>query len=238
MRVFTTGYLIIMGIISLCLAYRLTIHYRLNQISVKQTSRLFKTKFVQFKQKELRKSLTYLFTGMIAVIIVSTCSIFRLEMSMKDVQANNQKFQSEIQTMKENVAAGPLLKRYPSSGLGLKNSLVSENQTATQKNQLEKSLSNQLNPYIDQANFIFSSANEADYLTLLLTGTVAAKQANLVILGQNISAFVKEIEEIEKISEVQIQINDQKGNNLYKGIYVKDNEGQFRFQPELRKGKG
>ena len=238
MRVITLGCLFILGIISLFLMYRMLVHYRLNRVSVNQSSRLFKLKLAQFKQKELRKSLIYLLVGLSASIIVSIITIYRLEITMKDITTNNRMLQSEVRSMKQKGSTSGLLEEYPSSGIGLKKNLVSDNQTIDHKEKVEHSISNQLHPYIGKANFVFSSSSESDTFSILLTGSVESRNANLVILGQNISAFIREISEIKNISEIQININDQNGNDLYKGSYIRDDEGQFRFQSKLRKGKG
>ena len=217
------------------------VHYRLDNIPTKQTSRLFRTKLTQFKQKELRKSLVYLAVGMmggITVIAFSLLQVFQLETRMQGLRTDNRALQGEVRTMKKKTQVKTLLADYPVSGLDLNDQLVVSNQTIDEKEKLEKKVSKQLLPYIDDAKLVFSSSSESDSLTLLLTGSVQASNANLVILGQNITAFMKEVEGVKKITEVHVNMNDREGNDLYKGTYIRNDQGHFTFQSELRKGKG
>ena len=78
MNVFIFCCLAIMGIIFLCLLYRLVVHYQLDRINVKQTSILFQTKLNHFKQRELRKSFMYLFVGTMGLITVLSFAIIQL----------------------------------------------------------------------------------------------------------------------------------------------------------------
>ena len=241
MKVWLIGCFGIMGMIVLSLLYRFLVHYRLDNIPTKQTSRLFRTKLTQFKQKELRKSLVYFAVGMmglITVIAFSLLQVFQLETRMQGVQTDNRALQGEVRTMKKKTQVKTLLADYPVSGLDLNDQLVVSNQTIDEKEQLEKKVSKQLLPYIDEAKLVFSSSSESDSLTLLLTGSVQASNANLVILGQNINAFMKEVEGVKKIAEVHVNMNDREGNDLYKGTYIRNDQGHFTFQSELRKGKG
>lgn len=96
------------------------VHFRLNRVSVNKSSRLFKLKLTQFKQKELRKSLIYLLVGLSASIIVSIVTIYRLEITMKDITTNNRMLQSEVRSMKQKGTPSALLEEYPTSGIGLK----------------------------------------------------------------------------------------------------------------------
>ena len=243
MKVWIIGCFGMMGMIVLSILYRFMVHYRLDNIPTKQTSRLFRTKLTQFKQKELRKSLVYLAVGMMGVITViafSLLQVFQLETRMQGLRTDNRSLQGEVRTMKKKtqVETKTLLADYPVSGLDLNDQLVVSNQTIDEKEQLEKKVSKQLLPYIDDAKLVFSSSSESDSLTLLLTGSVQASNANLVILGQNITAFMKEVEGVKKITEVHVTMNDREGNDLYKGTYIRNDQGQFTFQSELRKGKG
>ncbi|WP_137664190.1 hypothetical protein [Enterococcus hulanensis] len=241
MKVWIIGCFGIMGMIVLSILYRFMVHYRLDNIPTKQTSRLFRTKLTQFKQKELRKSLVYLAIGMMGVITViafSLLQVFQLETRMQGLRTDNRALQGEVRTMKKRTQVKSLLADYPVSGLNLNDQLVVSNQTIDEKEQLEKKVSKQLLPYIDEAKLVFSSSSESDSLTLLLTGSVQASNANLVILGQNITAFMKEVEGVKKIAEVHVNMNDREGNDLYKGTYIRNDQGQFTFQSELRKGKG
>lgn len=241
MKVWIIGCFGIMGMIVLSILYRFMVHYRLDNIPTKQTSRLFRTKLTQFKQKELRKSLVYLAIGMmggITVIAFSLLQVFQLETRMQGLRTDNRALQGEVRTMKKRTQVKSLLADYPVSGLDLNDQLVVSNQTIDEKEQLEKKVSKQLLPYIDEAKLVFSSSSESDSLTLLLTGSVQASNANLVILGQNITAFMKEVEGVKKIAEVHVNMNDREGNDLYKGTYIRNDQGQFTFQSELRKGKG
>lgn len=243
MKVWIIGCFGIMGMIVLSFLYRFMVHYRLDNIPTKQTSRLFRTKLTQFKQKELRKSLVYLAIGMmglITVIAFSLLQVFQLETRMQGLRTDNRSLQGEVRTMKKKTQVRPktLLVDYPVSGLDLNDQLVVSNQTIDEKEQLEKKVSKQLLPYIDEAKLVFSSSSESDSLTLLLTGSVQASNANLVILGQNITAFMKEVEGVKKITEVHVTMNDREGNDLYKGTYIRNDQGHFTFQSELRKGKG
>ena len=241
MKVWIIGCFGIMGMIVLSILYRFIVHYRLDNIPTKQTSRLFRTKLTQFKQKELRKSLVYLAIGMmglITVIAFSLLQVFQLETRMQGLRTDNRSLQSEVRTMKKKTQVTTLLADYPVSGLDLNDQLVVSNQTIDEKEQLEKKVSKQLLPYIDDAKLVFSSSSESDSLTLLLTGSVQASNANLVILGQNITAFMKELEGVKKVAEVHVNMNDREGNDLYKGNYIRNDQGHFTFQSELRKGKG
>lgn len=243
MKVWIIGCFGMMGMIVLSILYRFMVHYRLDNIPTKQTSRLFRTKLTQFKQKELRKSLVYLAIGMMGLITVITFSLLQvvqLETRMQGLRTDNRSLQGEVRTMKKKtqVKTKSLLADYPVSGLDLNDQLVVSNQTIDEKEQLEKKVSKQLLPYINEAKLVFSSSSESDSLTLLLTGSVQASNANLVILGQNITAFMKEVEGVKKITEVHVNMNDREGNDLYKGTYIRNDQGQFTFQSELRKGKG
>ena len=241
MKVWISGCFGIMGMIVLSILYRFMVHYRLDNIPTKQTSRLFRTKLTQFKQKELRKSLVYLAIGMMGVITViafSLLQVFQLETRMQGLRTDNRALQGEVRTMKKKTQVKNLLADYPVSGLDLNDQVVVSNQTIDEKEELEKKVSKQLLPYIDDAKLVFSSSSESDSLTLLLTGSVQASNANLVILGQNITAFMKEVEGVKKITEVHVNMNDREGNDLYKGTYIRNDQGQFTFQSELRKGKG
>ncbi|MDT2658938.1 hypothetical protein P7E02_03610 [Enterococcus hulanensis] len=241
MKVWIIGCFGMMGMIVLSILYRFMVHYRLDNIPTKQTSRLFRTKLTQFKQKELRKSLVYLAIGMMGVITViafSLLQVFQLETRMQGLRTDNRSLQGEVRTMKKKTQVTTLLADYPVSGLDLNDQLVVSNQTIDEKEQLEKKVSKQLLPYIDDAKLVFSSSSESDSLTLLLTGSVQASNANLVILGQNITAFMKEVEGVKKITEVHVNMNDREGNDLYKGTYIRNDQGHFTFQSELRKGKG
>jgi len=240
--VFIMGCLIIIGIIFLSLTFRGVVHYRLNQVPTKQTSRLFKTKLVQFKQKELRKSMVYLFAGMIGILIVLTFSLFQmfqLETYVQELKINTQVLQGDIRILKKKkISTKSKLEDYPSSGLELKNNLELNHQTIERKEQTEKVLSKQLQSYIDDAQLVISSSSEADSLTMNLTGTVEATTADLVVLGKNITAFMREVEGAKEIVEVHVSINTHEGNDVYKGTYIRNDSGQFVFQSELRKGKG
>lgn len=230
-----------MGIIFLCLLYRLLVHYQLNRINVKQTSILFQTKLNHFKQRELRKSFTYLFAGTMGLISILSFAIIQmcqLETQVHGLSTDNQSLHSEVRRIKTKKSTKNLLKEYPASGLDLKTTLTANNETVASKELIEKSLSDQLRPYIEKANLVLSSSSEADSLSVLLTGSIEATNANLVILGQNIAELTREIEGIEKISEVHINIIDREGNDLYKGTYVRNEKAQFTFQSEMRKGKG
>lgn len=230
-----------MGIIFLCLLYRLLVHYQLNRINTKRTSILFQTKLNHFKQRELQKSFTYLFAGtlgLISVLFFSVILLFQLETQVHGLSTDNRSLQGQIKKIKTKKSTGNLLKEYPTSGLNLKASLAANNVTVEGKEQNEKDISNQLSPYIEKANLVLSSSNEADSLSVLLTGTIEGTNANLVTLGQNIVELMLEIEGIEKISEVHISIDDHEGNDLYKGTYFRNETGQFTFQSEMRKGKG
>lgn len=230
-----------MGIIFLCLLYRLLVHYQLNRINTKRTSILFQTKLNHFKQRELQKSFTYLFAGtlgLISVLFFSVILLFQLETQVHGLSTDNRSLQGQIKKIKTKKSTGNLLKEYPTSGLNLKASLAANNVTVEGKEQNEKDISNQLSPYIEKANLVLSSSSEADSLSVLLTGTIEGTNANLVILGQNIVELMLEIEGIKKISEVHISIDDHEGNDLYKGTYFRNETGQFTFQSEMRKGKG
>lgn len=240
--VFIIGCLMIIGIIFLSLMYRGVVHYRLNQVPTKQSSRLFKTKLVQFKQKELRKSMVYLFAGIIGILIVLTFSLFQLfqlETYVQELKINNQVLQGDIRILKKKkISTKSRLKDYPPAGLELKNDLDLNHQTIERKEQTEEVLSKQLQSYVDDAQLVISSSNEADSLTMTLTGTVEETTADLVILGKNISAFMREAEGVKEIVEVHISINTHEGHDVYKGTYTRNDSGQFVFQSELRKGKG
>ena len=241
MNVFIFCCLAIMGIIFLCLLYRLVVHYQLDRINVKQTSILFQTKLNHFKQRELRKSFMYLFVGTMGLITVLSFAIIQLlqvETQIQGIRTSNRSLQSEVKTLKTKKSTKNLLKEYPTSGLELEKTLTAKDQTVETKEQIEKNLSEALLPYIEEANLVLSSSSEADSLNILLTGSVEASNANLVILGQNISELMREAEGIKKIAEVHINIVDREGNDLYKGTYVRNEKGQFTFQSELRKGKG
>lgn len=233
--------LAIIGIIFLCLLSRLAVHYRLNQITSKQTSILFQTKLSQFKQKEQKKSVAYLFTGTMGLIIVLFFAIiqfYQFELQLHELGKNSQRLQSEVEKSKTKMSSKNLLKEYPSSGLDLKESLTTDKETIEEKERIEKELSQALLPYIEEANLVLSSGDEATTLTILLTGSIEATNTNLVTLGQNLTELMREIEGIEKIDEVHINIVDREGNELYKGTYARNEKRQFIFQSEMRKGKG
>ncbi|MGM0168666.1 hypothetical protein IGI39_004421 [Enterococcus sp. AZ135] len=245
MKVFIYICLAIMGIIFLCLLYRLMIHYQLNRIDVKKASSLFQTKLNHYKQRELQKSFTFLVVGIMGLITVLSFAIiqlFQFDTQLHGVKTTNQLLRKEIKTVKAKKSMKNLLKDYPLSGLGLQRSLdgfIEEStKTVDLKEKVEQSLSKQLLPYLTDANVMLSTGDDSDSLHVVVTGSIEATNANLVILGQTITALMKEIEDIEKITEVTITIVDREGNDLYKGTYVRNEKGEFTFQSELRKGKG
>ncbi|MGL9746925.1 hypothetical protein [Enterococcus sp. DIV0170] len=241
MNVFVVCCLVIMGIIFLCLCYRLFVHYQLSRINVKETSVLFQTKLTHFKQRELRKSLGFLFIGTMGLSMVLSFAIiqlFQLETKVHSLTENNQALEGELQELQTKKSSKKLLKEYPSSGLNLEKTLTANNETVEKKEQIEKEVSERLLPYINEANLTLSSSSESDALSIFLTGTIEASNANLVILGQNITELMREMEGIEAIAEVHLNIVDREGNDLYKGTYARNKKGQFTFQSEMRKGKG
>lgn len=241
MKFFIGISLALMGTLFLCLLYRLMIQYQLTRVDTKQTSILFQTKFNHFKLKELRKSFTYLFVGTMGLITILSFAIlqlFQIETQVQKQRASNLMLQSEVKNIKTRKSTKNLLKGYPSSGLELEESLTVNKQTLKKKEQIEKDLSEQLIPYIGAENLVLSSGNESESLNILITGSIDATNANLVIFGKNITSLLQEVEQIKNVSEVHINIVDREGNDLYKGVYVRNEKGQFTFQSELRKGKG
>lgn len=230
-----------MGIIFLCLLYRLVVHYQLNRINVKQTSILFQTKLNHFKQRELRKSFMVLFVGTMGLITVLSFAIlqlFQVETQVQGVRTNNRSLQEELKKLQVKQSTKNLLKEYPSSGLDLEKTLTAKDQTIESKGQVEKALSEKLLPYIEDANLVLSNSDESDSVKVLLNGSIEATNANLVILGQNISELMREMEGIKAVTEVHLMIVDREGNDVYKGTHMRNERGQFTFQSEMRKGKG
>lgn len=131
-----------------------------------------------------------------------------------------------------------LLKEYPSAGLELEKTLTADDQTVENKSQIEQNLSEKLTPYIEEANVVISKGDDSDSLNIILTGSIEATNANLVLLGQNIAELMGEAEGIKNIAEVHINIVDREGNDLYRGTYLRNEKGRFTFQSEMRKGKG
>lgn len=233
--------LAMMGIIFLCLLYRLVVHYQLNRINVKQTSILFQTKLNHFKQRELLKSFMILFVstmGLITVLSFAILQMFQMETQVQGVRANNRSLQGELKKLQKKKSTKNLLKEYPSSGLELEKTLTGKDQTVASKVQIEKALSEKLMPYIEDANFVLSNGSDSDSVKVLLSGSIEATNANLVILGQNIAELMREIEGIKTVTEVHITIVDREGNDVYKGTHMRNEKGQFTFQSEMRKGKG
>lgn len=233
--------LAMMGIIFLCLLYRLVVHYQLNRINVKQTSILFQTKLNHFKQRELLKSFMILFVstmGLITVLSFAILQMFQMETQVQGVRANNRSLQGELKKLQKKKSTKNLLKEYPSSGLELEKTLTGKDQTVASKGQIEKALSEKLMPYIEDANFVLSNGSDSDSVKVLLSGSIEATNANLVILGQNIAELMREIEGIKTVTEVHITIVDREGNDVYKGTHMRNEKGQFTFQSEMRKGKG
>lgn len=230
-----------MGVIFLCLLYRLLVHYKLNRINVKQTSPLFQTKLYHFKQKERQKSFVYLFVGMMGLITVLSFSIlqlFQMDTQIHEIRKSNSSLRSEVKSIRTKRTTKESLTEYPSSGIGIKQVLADNNLLIDKKSDTEQELSAQLSPYFQEANLIISSTNDSDSLNLLLTGSIEASYVNLIILGQNVKEFMKEIESTRKIGEVHITIIDREGKDLYKGTYVRNKKGQFTFQSKMREGKG
>lgn len=183
----------------------------------------------------------YLFVSTLVLITILTfwmVQLFRLEMKMQDVTMTKDSLQSEIQKFESKRSTKNRLKKYPSSGVGLEKSLAMEDQTINSKGQIEKSVAEKLEPYIEEANLIISDGDDSDTVSILLTGSFEATNVNLVIFGQNISEMMREVEGIKTVSEVHVHVNDREENELYKGTYVRDDKGQFIFQSEMRKGKG
>lgn len=241
MNVFIICCLAMMGIIFLCLFYRLVVHYQLNRINVKQTSILFQTKLNHFKQRELRKSFMVLFVstmGLITVLSFAILQLFQVETQVQGVRANNRSLQGELKKLQTKKSTKNLLKEYPSSGLDIEKTLTAKDQTVESKGQIEKALSDKLLPYIENANLVLSNGSDSDSVKVLLSGSIEATNANLVILGQNIAELMREIGGIKAVTEVHITIVDRKGNDVYKGTHMRNEKGQFTFQSEMRKGKG
>lgn len=241
MKVFIGCCLAVMGVIFLCLSYRLLVHYQLNRINLKQTSHLFQTKLIHFKQKELQKSFIYLFVGMMGLITVlsfSTLQLFQMDTQIHGIRKSNSSLRSEVKSIRTKRTTKELLTEYPSSGIGIKQVLVDNDLLIDKKSDTEQELSAQLSPYFQEANLIISSTNDSDSLNLLLTGSIEASYVNLIILGQNVKEFMKELESTRKIGEVHITIIDREGKDLYKGTYVRNKKGQFTFQSKMREGKG
>lgn len=241
MNVFVICSLAIMGIIFLCLCYRIFVHYQLSRIHVKGTSMLFQTKLTHFKQRELRKSFGILFIGTIGLSMILSFAIiqlFQVETQIHRLSENNQALKDELQEQQIKKSSKKRLQEYPSSGLKLKNALTVNNQTVEKKDQIEKEVTERIRPYIHEANLVLSSSSESDALSVLLTGTVEATNGNLVLLGQNITELMRELEGIAGIAEVHVTIVDREGNDLYKGTYTRNKKEQFIFQSEMRKGKG
>ena len=203
---------------------------------------LFQTKLTHFKQRELRKSFGFLFIGTMGLSMVLSFAIiqlFQLETRVHSLDETNQALEGELQELQSKKSSKKRLKEYPSSGLNLEKKLTANNETVEKKEQIEKELSEALLPYINEAHLALSSSSESDALSVLLTGTLLeATNANLVILGQNVTELMREMEGIEAIAEVHVTIVDREGNDLYKGTYTRNKKGQFTFQSEMRKGKG
>ncbi|MDT2397135.1 hypothetical protein ABQD97_19895 [Enterococcus avium] len=241
MKVFIGCCLAVMGVIFLCLSYRLMVHYQLNRINAKQTSLLFQTKLYHFKQKERQKSFMYLFAGIMGLITILSFAIlqlFQMDTQIQGLRTSNRSLKSEVKSIRTKRSTKDLLKEYPSSGLGFKHVLAEKNQLVEKKNEAEQELSVRLSPYFQEANLIVSSNSDSDLVNFLLTGSIENNYANLIALGQNITEFMKELESIEKIGEVHITIVDREGKDLYKGVYVRNKKGQFTFQSKMREGKG
>lgn len=241
MKALIIFYLVILGIIFLCLVYRLIVHFQLHRIDGKQESSLFQTKLNHFKRKELKKSFIFLFAGtmgMILIVFFTVVQMLELEAQVTGIRSNNHSLQTEVKKIKRKKNRSPLLKTYPSGGLDLQKNLITNNQTIEKKEQTEKSVSELLQPYFEKANVFYSSGSVADSLNVRLTGSIEATSGNLVILGQNISELTKEIEGVEKISELHITIVDLEGNEIYKGTYLRNEKGKFVFKSEMREGKG
>lgn len=146
--------------------------------------------------------------------------------------------QGELKKLQVKRSTKNLLKEYPSSGLDLEKTLTAKDQTVESKGQVEKALSDKLLPYIEDANLVLSNGNDSDSVKVLLSGSIEASNANLVILGKNIAELMREIEGIKAVAEVHITIVDREGNDVYKGTHMRNEKGQFTFQSEMRKGKG
>lgn len=196
---------------------------------------------MHFKQRELRKSFFYLFISILWLITVLTFSIIQLlqlEMQVDGLNTNNRSLQSEVKKYTRKRSMKNLLEEYPSTGLKLDKIMTDNEQTFKNKEQLEEELSDKLKPYISEAKLVISDDNNSDSLRVILTGSIETSNANLVLLGQNIVKLMRELEEIKKISEVYLTISDHEGNDLYIGIYLRNEKGEFTFQSDLRKGKG
>lgn len=210
-------------------------------MNAKASSMLFRTKLNYFEKRELRKSVLYLFIGTIGLTLLLSFAIFQqfqLEKQVEGLRTSSHLLQNEVKKNEQKKNTQHLLKDYPASGLGLEKTLPLEQRTIEEKELIEKTLSERLLPYIENTKIVLSSGNESGALNVLLTGEIEPSHANLVILGQNISAFMREMEQIKTFEEVYITIVDYEGNDLYKGTYLRSEKGEFTFQSEMRKGKG
>lgn len=223
-----------MVLIILSFLYRLVVHNRLSKINPAQGTLLFKMKLRHYKQHEWRKTFIYLlvgFFGLMGILFLTLFQLAQIETHVQELHTRTRVVQAKQETKRK-------LMTYPTTGLQLKEGLMVNNQTIKQKDQREQTISEKLRPYIGEVNVVLSSGREADSLVMLLTGTNDGSSTDLVVLGQNITALMREVEKFEQISEVQMTIIDGEGNDLYKGSYIRNDNGEFAFQSTIRKGKG
>lgn len=224
------------------LIYRFIVHYRLHQISTNQTSRLFRTKLTQFKQKELQKSMVTFGVALLSVVIllmIAMIQLTQLEIRVQGVTTHTKELRGNILKLKRKSSSSvSQLKDYPSKGLALESRLKYTEQTLAEKEATERKLATYLCPYISEAQWVLSSGSDADSLTATIMGRVEATGSDLVILGKNLTALMREIEGIPSIIEVHISIVDNEERSIYKGTYLRNDTGYFTFRSELRKGNG
>lgn len=221
-------------------ARRMIIKLQLERIPLQQdTSSSFQRKLDYVKQTEQTNHVSALLflTFLLAMgLILTTCSIFRIEDQLQNLKDRNNQLMDELHTVKkyQNQLTTKLsIKAYPSNGIGLKEypweELFSE-ESREQQYKVEIDLSKRVNAYFGLSTTLIVLDIPSKTLNIAIAGD-SGNEENRQQIKANINDFVKEAEEVKNLTQINFQMNlmnEEDKTKVYNCIFSREN-GEEEF---------
>ncbi|KAF1295633.1 hypothetical protein BAU15_03580 [Enterococcus sp. JM4C] len=220
-------------VLSGILIYRTLIQHQLDQVKIPNdgATKKFKRKLAFLKQKETSKHVMYLIIwgmGVQIFLLFMMVSFYIAETNrtneMATLKAEVTKLKTEQQYLIEKTD-------YPIQGLGFSDAnwkgVMSGKDSKKIKENIEQTITEKLTPYIGLPTVVLFIDSPTQSISLSVTTEEAGENRNR--LKKTIEAFVKELQGVDVISQVQFELvksKEEQANALYTAIYVREEAGQ------------
>ncbi|MGM0125195.1 hypothetical protein IGI37_002593 [Enterococcus sp. AZ194] len=215
------------------LIYRTFVQHQLDQVKIPNdgATKKFKRKLAFVKQRETSKHVMYLIIwgmGVLIFLLFMMVSLYIVETNRTNEMST---LKSQVQALKKEQQFLIEKTDYPIQGLGFADAnwegVLSGKDSKKIKETIEKTITEKLTPYIGLPTVVLFVDSPTQSISISITTEESGE--NQVRLKKTIEAFVKDLQSVDLIAQVQFELvksKEEKAAALYTVIYVREEAGQ------------